>query len=170
MATLINITRGDKKAGKERYVMLKFGTSRGGQYGNILQGAFGANALYQMTIDLQRAFPQAVNDDGEWSANVAYKQFKEIMHVGDTIGEIHCYDVAISDISDYVAVQLPDGRVMRTFHLAAESEEIAVRLAKSNLLGRVKKGSLKPFLTEEEVPANMDLGKARAEEETDDEE
>lgn len=161
MAIVLSFQRGKKEEQKEKYVYVRFGHApTNGAHSNLLRGAFGANSAYALTFDLSISYPDAVNDEGNWSAGAAYKRFKDELHVGDNIPEIGCYDVPVSDISDYVAIQLPpnaDGErhVLRTFRIACVGgKDVAERMAKSGMMSQLKKGKITAFSSEDEIPTN----------------
>lgn len=102
--------------------------------------------LYSATFNLGIAYSDCTDDDNKFSAKQAWKAFSEEYTVGKE-EEIGCYDVLISDVSDFEGVVIDaTKREMREMHIACYGErEDAVRIAKRSLQRQLKAGTLKPI-------------------------
>ena len=115
----------------------------------LAKGAFGSANSYTLSFDLSRIFPEMVGENGKFQRMKAYKEFLGIMPIGINVPEINCFDIPVSEISDFDGVQFEkDGetRTIRTYHLAIMgNREQAVQLAKSGLVNGINKGRLTPL-------------------------
>lgn len=102
--------------------------------------------LYSATFNLGIAYSDCTDDDNKFSAKLAWKAFCEEYSVGKE-EEIGCYDVLISDVSEFEGVVIDaTKREMREMHIACYGErEDAIRIAKRSLARQLKAGTLKPI-------------------------
>ena len=153
MATLISIVQNEAtyKASNTSIVTCVFSpaTEKNGTLATMLvKGAFGSANSYTLSFDLSRIFPEMVGENGKFKRMAAYKEFLGIMPIGINIPEINCFDIPVSEISDYTAVEFLRGdevRTIKVYHLAVMGDrEQAVQLAKSGLINGIAKGRLTP--------------------------
>ena len=125
-------------------------TEKNGTLATMLaKGAFGSTNSYTLSFDLSRIFPELIGENGKFKRMAAYKEFLGIMPIGINIPEINCFDIPVSEISDYEGVTFErDGetRTIKTYHLAVMGDrDAAVQLAKSGLQNGIAKGRLTPI-------------------------
>lgn len=115
----------------------------------LAKGAFGSANSYTLSFDLSRIFPEMVGDGGKFQRMKAYDAFLEIMPLGINVPEINCFDIPVSEISDYEGVSFErngETRTIKVYHLAVMGErEQAVALAKSGLQNGIAKSRLTPI-------------------------
>ena len=115
----------------------------------LAKGAFGSANSYTLSFDLSRIFPEMVGESGKFKRMAAYKEFLGIMPIGINVPEINCFDIPVSEISDFEGVTFErDGetRTIKTYHLAVMGDrDAAVQLAKSGLTNGIAKGRLTPI-------------------------
>lgn len=154
MATLISIVQDKEafKASNASIVTCTFSptTEKASTLAGMLaKGAFGSANSYTLSFDLSRIFPEMVGDGGKFQRMKAYAAFTEMMPLGLNIPEVNCFDIPISEISDFEGVTFKrDGetRTIKTYHLAVMgNREQAVQLAKSGLINGIAKGRLSPL-------------------------
>lgn len=104
--------------------------------------------LYSATFNLSIAYSDCVDDDDKFSAKQAWKAFSEEYTIGKE-EEIGCYDVLISDVSEFEGVVIvATKREMREMHIACYGErEDALRIAKRSLERQLRAKTLKPIGT-----------------------
>ncbi len=104
--------------------------------------------LYSATFNLSIAYSDCVDDDNKFSAKQAWRTFSEEYTIGKE-EDISCYDVAISEISEYEGVVIvATKREMREMHVAVYGErEDAIRIAKRSLERQLRQKTLKPIGT-----------------------
>lgn len=116
--------------------------------GMLAKGAFGSANSYTLSFDLSRIFPEMVGENGKFQRMKAYDAFLEIMPLGLNVPEINCFDIPVSEISDFEGVEFMRGdeiRTIKVYHLAVMgNREQAVTLAKSGLQNGIAKGRLTP--------------------------
>ena len=117
--------------------------------GMLAKGAFGSANSYTLSFDLSRIFPEMVGDSGKFQRMKAYDAFTEMMPSGLNIPEVNCFDIPVSEISDFEGVQFErngETRTIKVYHLAVMgNREQAITLAKSGLQNGITKGRLKPI-------------------------
>nr|DAK09307.1 MAG TPA: hypothetical protein [Crassvirales sp.] len=154
MAQLINIIQDEAtyKASNTSIVTCVFSptTEKSSSLATMLaKGAFGSANSYTLSFDLSRIFPELIGENGKFKRMAAYKEFLGIMPIGINIPEINCFDIPVSEISDFEGVTFErDGetRTIKTYHLAVMGDrEQAVQLAKSGLVNGIAKGRLTPI-------------------------
>lgn len=115
----------------------------------LAKGAFGSANSYTLSFDLSRIFTELTNEQGKFQRMKAYDAFLEIMHIGINVPEIQCFDIPVSEISDFKGVTFERNgeiRTIKTYHLAVMGDrEQAVQLAKSGLVNGIAKGRLTPI-------------------------
>lgn len=153
MATLISIIQDEAtyKASNNTIVTCIFApnTEKASTLASQLaKGAFGSANSYTLSFDLSRIFPEMVGDNGKFQRMKAYKEFIGIMPIGINVPEIQCFDVPVSEISDFEGVQFErngETRTIKVYHLAVMgNREQAITLAKSGLQNGIAKGRLTP--------------------------
>lgn len=154
MAQLLSIVQDEQtyKASGTNIVTCIFSptTEKNGTLATMLaKGAFGSANSYTLSFDLARIFPEMVGESGKFKRMAAYKEFLGIMPIGINVPEINCFDIPVSEISDFEGVTFErDGetRTIKTYHLAVMgNREQAVQLAKSGLVNGIAKGRLTPI-------------------------
>nr|DAS39652.1 MAG TPA: hypothetical protein [Caudoviricetes sp.] len=115
----------------------------------LANGAFGSANSYTLSFDLSRIFPEMVGDSGKFQRMKAYDAFTEMMPSGLNIHEVNCFDIPVSEISDFEGVQFEkngETRTIKVYHLAViGNREQAIALAKNGLQNGITKGRLKPI-------------------------
>ena len=115
----------------------------------LAKGAFGSANSYTLSFDLARIFPELIGENGKFKRMAAYKEFLGIMPIGINVPEINCFDIPVSEISDFEGVQFDrngETRTIKTYHLAVMGDrDAAVQLAKSGLVNGIAKGRLTPL-------------------------
>ena len=115
----------------------------------LAKGAFGSANSYTLSFDLSRIFTELTNEQGKFQRMKAYDAFLEMMPIGINVPEIQCFDIPVSEISDFEGVTFErDGetRTIKTYHLAVIGDrDTAVQLAKSGLVNGIAKGRLTPL-------------------------
>lgn len=154
MATLISIVQDEAtyKASGTSIVTCVFSptTEKNGTLATMLaKGAFGSANSYILSFDLSRIFPEMVGENGKFKRMAAYKEFLNIMPIGINVPEINCFDIPVSEISDFEGVQFDrngETRTIKVYHLAVMgNKDAAVQLAKSGLVNGIAKGRLTPI-------------------------
>lgn len=139
----------------------------------LAKGAFGSANNYTLSFDLSRIFPEMVGENGKFKRMAAYKEFLEIMPIGINVPEINCFDIPVSEISDFEGVIFErDGekRTIKTYHLAVMGDrDAAVQLAKSGLVNGIAKGRLTPLEGGEISVKNDNISQAPTNEDEEDE-
>ena len=135
------------------YVTVRFVAANGGS--KFAAAAFGTNSLYSLTYDLSLAYGDDENckdDEYKFSPKLAYKQFCEEMKVGSKQDDVSCFDVPISEISQYEKVKIvADGREMSVIRVATYADkERAIQIAKNGLLRQLRDKTLKAVTKEDE--------------------
>lgn len=178
MAQLVNIIQDEQayKTSGTSIVTCVFSptTEKTGTLATMLaKGAFGSANSYTLSFDLSRIFPEMVGEDGRFKRMAAYKEFLGIMPIGINIPEIQCFDIPVSEISDFEGVQFKrDGetRTIKTYHLAVMGDrDAAVQLAKSGLINGIAKGRLTPLEGGEISVKNGNISQAPTNEDEEDE-
>lgn len=97
-------------------------------------GSLNDGNSYSLTYNLALIYPDVKDDDENFDAKEAYKMFKSEMQIGAN-EPVNCYDVSISEISDFKAViVVATKRRMETMRPACYgSREDAIRIAKASL-------------------------------------
>lgn len=139
----------------------------------LAKGAFGSANSYTLSFDLSRIFPEMVNEQGKFKRMAAYKEFLGIMPIGINVPEINCFDIPVSEISDFEGVQFDrngETRTIKTYHLAVIGDrDAAVQLAKSGLVNGIAKGRLTPIDGSETTVKNGNISQAPTNEDEEDE-
>ena len=135
------------------YVTVRFVAANGGS--KFAAAAFGTNSLYSLTYDLSLAYgddEDCKNDEGKFSPKKAYSKFTEEMPVGSMQEDVNCFDVPVSEISQYEKVKIvADGREMSVIRVATYADkERAVQIAKNGLLRQLRDKTLKAITKEDE--------------------
>lgn len=108
-------------------------------------GSLNDGNSYSLTYNLSLIYPEIKNDDGEFDAKEAWKTFKSEMQVG--LDEpVNCYDVPISEISEYTAVVVVATKhTMQVMRPACYgTREDALRIAKASLERQLRDKTFKP--------------------------
>lgn len=107
-------------------------------------GSLNDGSSYSLTYNLSLIYPDSKNDDGEFSANAAYKLFKQEMQIGMD-EPVNCYDIPISDISEHESVMVVATKRVMSFLRPAcyGTREDAVRIAKASLERQLKEKTFK---------------------------
>ena len=178
MAQLVNIIQDEQtyKASGTSIVTCVFSptTEKTGTLATMLaKGAFGSANSYTLSFDLSRIFPEMVGENGKFKRMAAYKEFLGIMPIGINVPEINCFDIPVSEISDFEGVTFArDGetRTIKTYHLAVMGDrDAAVQLAKSGLINGIAKGRLTPLEGGEISVKNGNISQAPTNEDEEDE-
>ena len=117
------------------------------------KGSLSDSENYSLTYDLSIIYSkEAVDDDGKFSANEAYKLFKEEMKVGNE-EPVNGFEFSISDLSggkiDAVKI-VSTGRIARVLRPACYGSEAKARLlAQNNLRAQLTKKAFLPYVEEE---------------------
>lgn len=135
------------------YVTVRFVASNGGS--KFAAAAFGTNSLYSLTYDLSLAYGDEdgfTDDEGKFLPGKAFKQFEKDMPKGSTQEDVSCFDVPISEISQYEKVKIvADGREMSVIRVATYADkERAIQIAKNGLLRQLRDKTLKAVTKEDE--------------------
>ena len=164
MAQLLSIVQDEAtyKASGTNIVTCVFSptTEKNGTLATLLaKGAFGSANSYTLSFDLARIFPEMVNEQGKFQRMKAYKEFLGIMPIGINVPEINCFDIPVSEISDFEGVQFDrngETRTIKVYHLAVMgNRDAAVQLAKSGLQNGIAKGRLTPIDGSENSAKNV---------------
>lgn len=180
MAQLISIVQDEAtyKAAGTSIVTCVFSptTENSGTLATMLaKGAFGSASSYTLSFDLSRIFPEMVGENEKFKRVAAYKEFLNIMPIGINVPEINCFDIPVSEISDFEGVQFDrngETRTIKVYHLAVMgNRDAAVQLAKSGLVNGIAKGRLTPIDGSETTVKNGNISQtAPVDNENEDEE
>ena len=124
-------------------------------------GSLNDATSYSLTYNLQLIYPDATNEDGEFSAKEAFKLFKDEMKVGSE-ENVNCFDVDIREISEFKAVKIKaTGRIMQIMRPACYGgKDDAIRIARASLERQLRE---KTF-----IPVNPDNENDESDENDDD--
>ena len=126
----------------------------------LAQGAFGSIKDYTLSFDLEKHFREMVAENGYFDRMSAYNEFCELVRVGEEMPEVKCYDIPVSEISDFKGVVFErngNPHTIKTYHLAfIGTREAAVNYAKSGLAKGLSTGRLRP-LQDIETVANTSI-------------
>ena len=113
-------------------------------------GSLNDGAVYSLTYNLNLIYPDAVNDEGDFSAKKAFSLFKKEMQIGAE-EPANGYDVEISEISDFYAVKIvATKRIMRVIRPACYGgKDDAIRIAKASLSRQIREKVFVPLTQEE---------------------
>lgn len=97
-------------------------------------GSLNDGSSYSLTYNLSLIYADVKDDDDNFDANEAWKLFKKEMQVGAD-EPVNCYDVPISEISNYKAIiVVATKRRMETMRPACYgTREDAIRIARASL-------------------------------------
>lgn len=147
MISVINsIKKCENFSSEKPFVVITFRPkSKGGKLASM---CLTNGSLYSATFNLSIAYSDCTNDEGKFSAKEAWKAFSEEYSVGKE-EEISCYDVAISEISEFSGVVIvATKREMREMHVAVYGDrDDALRIAKRSLERQLRQKTLKPVDT-----------------------
>lgn len=139
----------------------------------LAKGAFGSANSYTLSFDLSRIFTELTNEQGKFQRMKAYDAFLEMMPIGINVPEIQCFDIPVSEISDFEGVTFErDGetRTIKVYHLAVMgNRDAAVQLAKSGLQNGIAKRRLIPVEVGENGVKNGNISQATSTNEEDEE-
>ena len=135
------------------YVTVRFVAANGAS--KFAAAAFGTNSLYSLTYDLSLAYgddEDCKDDEGKFSPKLAYKQFLSDMPVGSRQEDVYCFEIPISEVSQYEKVKIvADGREMSVIRVATYADkERAIQIAKNGLLRQLRDKTLKAVTKEDE--------------------
>lgn len=110
-------------------------------------GCLTNGSSYSATYNLAVAYADCTDEDKKFSAKLAWKTLNEDYSLGSTEEGIECYDIAISEISDFERVKIvSSGREMSVMHPAVYgTREDAKAIAKRSLERQLKQKTLKPI-------------------------
>lgn len=97
-------------------------------------GSLNDGNSYSLTYNLQLIYPDIVDDEGNFKAKAAYKEFEKEMPVGSE-EPVNCFDIPISEISEHEGViVVATKRVMQVMRPACYGDkDDALRIAKASL-------------------------------------
>lgn len=107
-------------------------------------GSLNDGSSYSLTYNLSLIYSDVKDDDGEFDANEAWKLFKKEMQIGAE-EPVNCYDVPISEISDFSAIMVVSTkRIMQVMRPACYgTREDAIRIAKASLERQLREKTFK---------------------------
>lgn len=113
-------------------------------------GSLNDGNSYSLTYNLSLIYPDVKNEDNEFDAKEAYKLFKSEMQIGMD-EPVNCYDVPISEISEYKAIiVVATKRRMETMRPACYgTREDAIRIARASLERQLREKTFKPAKDEQ---------------------
>lgn len=143
-AIITGIRKCEGFSNEKPFVVLSF--RKQGANGKLASGCLTNGNAYSATYNLAVAYADCIDEDRKFSAKLAWKALNEEYALGSVEEGIECYDVLISDISQYEAVKIvANGREMREMHPAVYGgREDAIRIAKRSLERQLKQKTLKP--------------------------
>lgn len=99
---------------------------------------------YSLTYNLNLAYPEIVDEDGNFNANEAFKTFKKEMPIGGQ-EPVNCYDIPVREISDHNAVIVVETkRRMEVMRPACYgTKEDAMLIARASLERQLKNKTFK---------------------------
>lgn len=135
------------------YATVRFVAANGGS--KFAAAAFGTNTLYSLTYDLSLAYgddEDCKNDEGKFSPKKAYSKFTEEMPIGSVQEDVNCFEIPISEISQYEKVQITaTKREMKHVRVATyANRDRAVEIAKNGLKRQLENKTLKAVTKEDE--------------------
>lgn len=120
-------------------------------------GSLNDGSSYSLTYNLQLIYPDVVDEDGKFKANKAYKEFEAEMKVGAS-EPVNCFDIPISEISEYKAVVVVATKrrmeVMRPACYGGRDD--AIRIAKASLERQLREKQFKVAPDEPEMDTKGD--------------
>ena len=130
---------------KKPYVTVRFAAANG--CSKLAAAAFGTNSLYSLTYDLSLAYgddKDCKDGEGKFSPNLAYDQFCDEMKVGSRQDDVNCFEIPISEISQYEKVKIvANNREMYAIRVATYAgKERAIQIAKNGLLRQLRDKTL----------------------------
>lgn len=125
---------------------------RSGAKSKLAKGSM-TNTTYQCGVNLTLAYPEAKNDDGEFSPKKALKKMLEDFPKGEEVEDVFGFDVPVSECSPYASLEVvKSGNVMDCFHVAMfeDNREEAVRICSLNVVRGLRKKAFKVAAEKEE--------------------
>ena len=105
---------------------------------------------YSATYNLAVAYSDCTDDDKKFSAKIAWRTLNEDYPLGTIEEGIECFDIPISEISEFESVKIvSSGREMSVMHPAVYGDrEDAKAIAKRSLERQLRQKTLKPVTDE----------------------
>lgn len=144
MAIVTDVRKSQTFSNEKPFAVVRFRKGGNGS-SKFAVGSLNDGNSYSLTYNLSLIYPDVKNDDNEFDAKEAYKLFMSEMQIG-TEEPVNCYDIPISEISEYNAViVVSTKRRMETMRPACYgTKEDAVRIARASLERQLREKTFKP--------------------------